>query len=343
MVKLSPRVGAMGGVIAVVACLSAAAGAIYGVVSFPDTPIFSLLRGAITGAAISLLITVFEYLIAVGVLQPVRQLPVGLLVALRSIVYTVLIIVGYEFGRLVALAPDEQIFEFDAFFWRTVWISLGVSFVVNAGLEVSRLLGAEVLWGLLIGRYLLPRVEERIVLFVDLKDSTSHAETLGDLKFHELLNQFFRDVSHAVLLTRGSIYKYNGDAAIVLWRPRRGLRNGAALRCILELQRQIEGRTEVYRRRFGIVPGFRAGLHIGKVVVGEIGDMRHEIAYSGDAMNTAARIEQATRELDVDLLLSAAVAEKLPPVQDVVLQPVGSVAIPGKAAKLALYTARWSA
>lgn len=322
-----------------VACLSAAAGAIYGVVSFPDTPAFSMLRGAITGATISLLITAFEYLIAAGALQPVRQLPVGLLVALRSIVYTILIIVGYEFGRLVALAPDEQIFEFDGFFWRTVWISLAVSFVVNAGLEVSRLLGADVLWGLLIGRYLRPREEERFVLFVDLKESTHHAKRLGDLKFHGLLNQFFQDVSHAVLVTRGSIYKYNGDAAIVLWRPRRGLRDGAALRCIFELGRQIERRADSYRQRFGIVPGFRAGLHIGSVVVGEIGDLRHEIAFSGDAMNTTARIEQATRELGFDFLISAAIAERLSAVEGMRLHPVGSVAIPGKAAKLSLFTA----
>ena len=339
----SPRAVAAGGVMVAVGCASAVAGAVYGLVSFPETPLFSVLRGAITGAAISAMITAFEFAIGTGVLQPIRRLPAGLLVALRTLIYTCLIIAGYEFGRLVALAPGESIFEFDAFFWRTVWISLGVSFVVNAGLEVSRLLGGEVLWGLLIGRYLMPRVEDRIVLFLDLKESTRHAEELGDLRFHSLLNEFFRDVSHAVLSTRGSIYKYSGDAAIILWRPKRGLRKANALRCVVELRLQLARRGDAYRRKFGLLPQFRAGLHMGQVVVGEIGDMRHEIAFSGDAMNTTARIEQATRELGVDVLVSETVAALLPPTDGVTLRSVGGVAIPGKSGKLELCAVEWNA
>lgn len=341
MVKLSPRAAANLSVISLIALISAVAGAIYGVVSFPETPFFSILRGGITGAAISLLITGFEFALTSGWLQPVRHLPVGLLVVLRSVIYTALIMVGYEFGRIVAQAPDESLFEFDAFFWRTVWISLAVSFVANSLLEVARLLGGEVLWGLVIGRYMLPRVEERMVLFLDLKESTRHAEQLGDLKFHNLLNRFFHDVSHAVLVSGGTIYKYNGDAAIVLWRPRRGLRQANAVRCVVELRRQLARHADFYRRQFGLVPQFRAGLHMGPVVVGEIGDQRHEIAFSGDAMNTTARIEQATRELGVDFLLSDAVARRLPPVEGLRLRPVGGVAIAGKAEKLSLSTADW--
>ena len=64
-----------------VACASAVAGAVYGLVSFPETPLFSVLRGTITGAAISAMITAFEFAIGTGVLQPIRRLPVGLLVA----------------------------------------------------------------------------------------------------------------------------------------------------------------------------------------------------------------------------------------------------------------------
>lgn len=338
MPKLSPRAAAALSVIAIVTLISAAGGAAYSVMSFPGMPLFAVWRGAITGASISLLITAFEFNVSAGYLHWLRHLPVGLLLLLRTAVYTLLIIVGYEFARIVATAPGESILEFDAFFWRTVWMSVGISFLFNTGLEVSRLLGGGVLWGLLIGRYMVPRIEERIVLFVDLKDSTQHAERLGDLRFHSLLNNFFEDVSHAVLVTRGSIYKYNGDAAIVLWRPRRGLRNAACVRCVIELRRQLEARAEAYRRQFAIAPRFRAGLHMGPVVIGEIGDQRHEIAYSGDAMNTAARIEQATRELGVDFLISSAVVDRLPPLREIDLRTVGAVAVSGKAEKLSLST-----
>lgn len=338
MTKLSPRAAAAVSLIGGIALISAIGGALYSVVSFPDTPFFSALRGSITGATISLLITAFEYGLSSGRLQPLRQLPVGLLLAFRTVAYTFLIIVGYEFGRLVARTPGESIFEFDHFFWQTVWLSVGVSFVLNTTLEVSRLLGGEVVWGLLIGRYMVSHIEERVVLFLDLKESTQHAERLGDLKFHRLLNNFFEDVSHAVLYTGGSIYKYNGDAAIVLWRPKRGLRNAACVRCVVELRRRLENRAGIYRESFDLAPGFRAGLHMGPVVVGEIGDQRREIAYSGDAMNTTARIEQATRDLGVDFLVSATVVDRLPPLRGLSLRFVGSVAIPGKAEKLSLST-----
>jgi adenylate cyclase len=336
MAGLDPRAAATVRVMVTIALISAVVGAVYGVISFPDRPLFAALRGGVTGAAIALLIGSFELAVVAGRL--LRHLPVGLLVVLRTVAYTVLIIVGYELGRLLALAPNRQIFEFDAFFWRTVWISLAVSFVGNSALEISRHLGGEVLWGLLIGRYLLPRVEQRLVLFIDLKDSTRHAERLGDLKFHSLLNHFFQDVSHAVLSSSGTIYKYNGDAAIVLWRVERGLRKGNAVRCVMELRRQLAKRGDLYRREFGLTAEFRAGLHMGPVVVGEIGDQRHEIAFSGDAMNTTARIEQAARELGVDFLLSAAVAERLPPVEGLQLRSVGSVSVAGKAEKLSLST-----
>jgi len=189
MTKLSPRAAAALSLVLTITLVSAAVGALYSVISFPETPLFAIWRGGIVGATISLLIAAFEISMAGG--KRVRHLPVGALLVLRTVAYTVLIIVGYEFGRLIARAPDENIFEFDHFFWRTVWLSVAVSFVLNTGLEISRLLGSDVLWGLLVGRYKLPRVEERIVLFVDLKDSTQHAERLGDLKFHRLLNLFF--------------------------------------------------------------------------------------------------------------------------------------------------------
>ncbi len=343
MARLSPRGAALASVIAIVTLISALAGAFYSLIFFPETPFFAIWRGAVTGVSISLLITVFELSLATGPLRPMRHLPVGVLLLLRTVVYSVLIVVGYEFARLVATAPGEAILNFDRFFWQSLWLSIVVSFAINTGLEVSRLLGGEVLWGLLIGRYMLPRVEERIVLFVDMKESTRHAERLGDLKFHGLLNAFFNDVSHAVLTTRGSIYKYNGDAVIVLWRPSRGLHRGAALRCVRELYRRLQDRADFYRHAFGIVPGFRGGLHMGPVVVGEIGDQRREIAYSGDAMNTAARLEQATRERGVDFLVSAAVAEKLGAIEGVTLHSVGDVAVPGKAETLMLFAMEFRA
>ena len=54
-----------------------------------------------------------------------------------------------------------------------------------------------------------------------------------------------------------------------------------------------------------------AGLHRGPVVTGEIGTVKHEIAYLGDTLNTAARIEQACREFQRPFLASSDVIQAL--------------------------------
>lgn len=62
---------------------------------------------------------------------------------------------------------------------------------------------------------------------------------------------------------------------------------------------RIHQQRDRYLARYGIVPGFEAGLHGGPVVTAEIGDVKKEIVHSGDTVNTAARIEAECRPLDV--------------------------------------------
>ena len=73
-----------------------------------------------------------------------------------------------------------------------------------------------------------------------------------------------------------------------------------------------------------MVPDFRAALHAGSLVVGEMGDSKIEIVLLGDTVNTTARIGQACREFDRAFLVSAealaliklpsgAESERLPP------------------------------
>jgi adenylate cyclase len=82
---------------------------------------------------------------------------------------------------------------------------------------------------------------------------------------------------------------------------------------------------------------FRAGLHYGSIVAGEIGLWKQEIAYIGDAMNVAARIEQAARTLGRPFLASedAVVASATP--QGVRLNPLGTVPVSGRVQQVSLY------
>src|SRR5476649_2984519 len=96
----------------------------------------------------------------------------------------------------------------------------------NLVFELGGLLGWGTLKHLLTGRYVQPRREQKTFLLIDMKDSTGLAERLGPIRFHQLLNDFFRDISHAALECEGEIHKYVGDEAILTWPGEAGFEDG---------------------------------------------------------------------------------------------------------------------
>src|SRR5262249_57420304 len=91
--------------------------------------------------------------------------------------------------------------------------------------------GFGTLKNLLTGRYVQPKREQRVFLLIDMKDSTGTAERLGPVLFHELLNDFFRDIADAALECEAEIYKYVGDEAILTWTSAEAVGDGACLVC----------------------------------------------------------------------------------------------------------------
>ena len=90
-----------------------------------------------------------------------------------------------------------------------------------------------------------------------------------------------------------------------------------------------------YQRDFGVGADFRAALHGGPVIVGEIGTFKKEIALIGDAMNTTARILDACRDNGRTVLASATLLERLTDFAAVVaVEPLAPLALRGKSAPL---------
>ena len=95
-----------------------------------------------------------------------------------------------------------------------------------------------------------------------------------------------------------------------------------------------------YRKNYDdIVPEFKAGLHFGFVMVGEIGIVKRDIAYSGDVLNTAARIQSKCNELDVNILISKNLFDGLGSLPNP-FKPIeiGEIELRGKQKPLILYT-----
>lgn len=90
---------------------------------------------------------------------------------------------------------------------------------------------------------------------------------------------------------------------MVTWKLKNGLYKINVLRCFFEMKRLIQKRKK-YIEKYGTYPDFKVGAHYGQVMTGEVGIIKREIAFSGDTLNTAYRIQAMCNANNVDILLS---------------------------------------
>ena len=95
-------------------------------------------------------------------------------------------------------------------------IAFAMSLVIGAIFELTTV-GSRVLLNVVLGRYRRPKREQRALMFLDLSGSTSLAESMGELRMHDLLTRFFFDIDEPILAYGGEVHAYVGDEVIVSW------------------------------------------------------------------------------------------------------------------------------
>ena len=303
-------------------------GALYSDVQYGAAPVGAVVGGS-TGAALFALERFVLRRNAGGLFGRLPFLPY---LALRSCLYAAVIVVistvaaWLKSGQFIVIGSVDLVF------------SLVLVVVGNLLFSVNDLLGPGALFAFAAGRYYHPRIEERALLFIDMRSSTAIAERLGELRFLDLLNRFIVNVSLAVAEAGGEIHKYVGDEVIATWRLAPGPNEPACVRACFSALDRIRAEGPAYEREFGLTPDFRAGLHCGPVTVGELGYLKKEITLVGDSMNTVARIVEACRAANARVLASAALIDRLaalPP--GVTSGPLGELAMRGKDRALELF------
>lgn len=223
------------------------------------------------------------------------------------------------------------------FAFLSIFIYISFAFVINFFIfEMSKSLGMMVVFNFITGKYHKPIVEERIFMFMDMKSSTTIAEKLGHVKYYQLLNRYYSDMSDAILNTYGEIYQYVGDEIIVSWPLKKGLENDNCIRCFYEIKNSINNNGEFYINEFGIVPTFKAGMHCGKVTTGEIGQLKKEIVFTGDVLNTTSRIQERCNQYEAELLISKKLFELIPPSDKFKSTEIGELELRGKQEKVTI-------
>jgi adenylate cyclase len=205
-------------------------------------------------------------------------------------------------------------------------------------LQVNSLLGEGVLWKFIRGKYHKPREEERIFMFLDMKSSTTAAEHLGHIRFYTLMNDLFHEISQPVLKTKAEIYQYVGDEVVLTWEMKDGLENSNCLKLFFLFREILLQKSDDYWRDFGFRPQFKAGVHLGKVITAQIGDLKREIVYNGDVLNTTSRIQHECNKYQRDCLVSGSLMQHLKQVNAFKWEKVDTVLLRGKETEVELFS-----
>ena len=107
--------------------------------------------------------------------------------------------------------------------------------------------------------------------------------------------------------------------------------------CFFAIEDRITALADRYKQEFGLVPEFRAGIHAGPVVISECGDSHREVAYFGDTMNVAARLQAHCKEAGRRLLVSGELVSLLPDATDFLVEPLGPTELRGRAAPVEVF------
>jgi adenylate cyclase len=234
----------------------------------------------------------------------------------------------------------ENVLKFSSTF--SFWsVELYIAVIIGLSLfytEVSDSIGQEVLNSFFTGKYHTPIVEERIFMFLDMKSSTTIAEKIGHVKYFELLKEYYKDLSNPIVHYRGEIYQYVGDEIVVSWKLKSGLQNRNCLKCFLSMKEVINKQSEKYILKFGLVPSFKAGFHLGKVTTGEIGVVKKNILFTGDVLNTTSRIQGLCNSYNVDILISGDLIRKMNFDSEFTTVSLGENELRGRDEKVELFT-----
>jgi adenylate cyclase len=209
-------------------------------------------------------------------------------------------------------------------------------------------------------RYLAPALVERLaddptklalggesrevsILFSDIRNFTRRCEGLDAAAVVAFLNEVHTPLTEAVLDEAGTIDKYIGDGLMAFWNAPLDIPQHAARACRAALAmhaaiaRLNSGRAQTARLRGEDYEpiAIGTGLNLGEVFVGNMGaEQRFDYSIVGDPVNVAARLESATKELQVPIVVSSSIVKAAP---DFVFLPLGRMDLKGKSAASEIY------
>lgn len=300
----------------------------------------AFLIGISLGGAFGLI----ELFVFLGYRKKLQKMPLVLAIIIKALAYV--FIINLVTGILILVSGLIQGMHINDFFTFMIGkeqlilniYTLILYVMLSFYIQINLLLGEGVLLKFLLGKYRKPTSENRIFMFLDIKSSTTLAERLGLEKYYSLLNDFFHEISEPVRNTNAEIYQYIGDEVVFTWKTEDGLADSNCLKIFFKIRERVYNNRKYYRDKYGDIPYFKAGLHFGEVISAQIGDIKREIIYNGDVLNTSARIQEQCNKFDRELLISGILLNELNIENEFRAEKIDTVKLRGKETILDLYS-----
>jgi len=213
------------------------------------------------------------------------------------------------------------------------WVLLFI--LTQLALEINQKYSQGVFFNIIVGKYLQPREENRIIMFIDLKNSTPIAEKLGHKEYFKFIRDVIYCMAAGIAEYDGRVYQYVGDE-IVAWWPSNSANAKKCVHSLIEARKIFNKNADVFRWGYDIIPEYKVGIHAGNVTVGQVGIAKKDLVMSGNTINTAARIRSACTELNQKILVSKEVIELLG-MKDWQSESMGLVDLKGKNEDIELF------
>lgn len=280
-----------------------------------------------------------------------RKKSLGFALIIKSVVYIIFILIFVSIARIYLVSAElgKPIFSADMlnlhfkYLFNGMMVMAVVYWSIVCGLSifilhVSDKFGQGVLLNFILGKYHHPKEEKRIFMFMDLKSSTTYAEKLGHIKYSELIQDCFFDLTDVVANNNAIIYQYVGDEVVLSWKFDKGLKNNNCINIFYDYKKVINKRSKYYKSKYGIIPEFKAGVSSGYATVAEVGELKKEMAFHGDVLNTASRIQGVCNKYNKSLLISADLEMELELNDKYKKELIGSIELKGKLQPVNIYS-----
>ena len=174
-------------------------------------------------------------------------------------------------------------------------------------------------------------------LFTDVRGFTNMSETLPPEQVTYIMNKALTAQQCAVQSNGGMVDKYIGDAMMAIFNAPLDQKEHEtrAVQTALDIQENMKALNLEFAKEGLPEIAIGIGIHSGDAVIGNMGSAtRFDYTAIGDAVNTAARLESATKEYSVDLLIGSTTAKNT----NFLLKYVNEISVKGKDKGIEVYT-----